>query len=122
MHARSASGGLSRVLTAFAVTALAADVAFAVFIAVGEPFGSLNDLGDGVAGLLAAGLVTMATHRDDRIVRSVAWAGAVVSGVGSALVITHTTGWLLAGFVSALGYGLIGPGVARAADRLDKQG
>ena len=108
--------------TAFAATALAGGTAFAVFLAVGEPFGSLNDLGNGVAGLLAAGLVTSATDPDDRAVRRVAWVGGVVSAVGSALVITHTTTWVLAGFVSALGYGLLGPGVARASDRLAQCG
>ena len=107
---------------AFATTALAADAAFGIFSVVGEPFGSINDFGNGVAGLLAAGFVVSATDEGDRGVRSLAWAGAVVSVAGSALVITHTSGWLLAGFVSGLGFGLIGPGIVRASDRLAQRG
>lgn len=105
-----------------AATALAADAAFAVFSVVGEPFGTLNDLGNGVAGVLAAGLVATATDPEDRGQRWLAWIGAAVSAAGSALVISRATGWLLAGFVSAVGFALIGPGVVRASARLAERG
>lgn len=108
--------------TAFAATALAADAAFGVFSVVGEPFGTINDLGNGAAGILAAGFVATATDPDDVAARSLASIGAAVSAAGSALVVTHTTGWLLAGFVSGLGFGLIGPGIVRASDRLAQRG
>lgn len=104
--------------TGFATAALGADASLGVFSVVGEPFGTINDIGIGLSGFLAAGFVAAATDADDGGIRALALTGAAVSAAGSALVVTHTTGWLLAGFVSGLGFGLIGPGVARASARL----
>ena len=111
-----------RLATAAGVTALAADAAFVVFSAGVEPFGPINDVGNAIAGVLAGCVAWRLRHRAGGPATGLAIAGATVGVIGSWLVVSRTTGWLLAGFVSASGFALIGPSVALAARRLGAEG
>jgi hypothetical protein len=108
--------GLALIIAAAA--AIAAIVLFAIFSVAGEPFGLLNDAANGVFAFLAAGAGWAMRDRIGRGVAALATAGAVVAIVGSALTMTSTTGWILAGFVSSVGFGLIGPAVVAATAEL----
>lgn len=85
----------------------------AIFFAVGGPFGSINDWTVGLlaalAGLLALGLSrTGDGSRAGRGWLALGLAGAAVAAIGAGLVISRTTGFVLAGFVESLGFGLVG--------------
>ena len=95
--------------------ALISVASLALFFAVGKPFGAINDWTVGLAGLLS-GLLALAI-RSRGIVGApgpatvstvAAVVGAVIVVAGSALVISQTTGFLLAGLVQSLGFALIG--------------
>jgi hypothetical protein len=95
--------------TAIAVTVPAAIVLLVVFYAVGGPFGTLNDLANALVGVLS---VVLAAQTARLGVPAVAIAPAGLGGalmvVGSWLVITGRTGWVLAGLVSAVGAAALG--------------
>ena len=106
---------VARLAVAAGVVALISVASLALFFAVGKPFGAINDWTIGVVGLLS-GLLAL-TIRSRRIVPApglaTAWTGAAVVGavivvVGSALVISRTTGFMLAGLVESLGFALFG--------------
>ncbi|HEV8546227.1 MAG TPA: hypothetical protein VGQ64_08020 [Candidatus Limnocylindrales bacterium] len=105
----------ARLALAVGVVALGSLISLAVFFAVGGPFGAINDWSIGVFGALSAllafvlyrrgyiephGLATLAT--------GTAILGAVIVVVGAALVITDTSGFLLAGLVESVGFALVG--------------
>ncbi|WP_432893094.1 hypothetical protein ACQPYH_19145 [Kribbella sp. CA-245084] len=89
-----------------------------LFHAVGDPFGTINDLGNALFGLLSLALAWLlrpasvgprdATSRLARVLVGVAAVGAVITVVGTVLVVTDTTGFYLAGLWSSFGFGLIG--------------
>jgi hypothetical protein len=86
-----------------------------LYLAAG-PFGFINDLGNGVIGVLSLALAILLVGQ------AAGWAGVVVAAIGAAitvvgswLVITGTTGFLLAGFVSTIGFGVIGAWLALVA-------
>lgn len=90
-------------------------VCLSLHFPLGEPFGLLNDLCNGIAGVLSAVLAVqlhplMRAHRSrvGRLGLIAASLGAIVVGIGSALVIFGITGWFLAGLVSTFGFALIG--------------
>jgi hypothetical protein len=100
---------------ALGVVLLFSVVMLALFFAVGGPFGALNDWSIGVAGVLAVGFVlaTRAEGLGDRstssvVLSAVAVVGAVLVVVGAWLVISDTTGFLLAGLVESFGFALFG--------------
>lgn len=86
-----------------------------VFFAVGGPFGALNDWSIGASGLLAVGLV-LAIRASSQgnssaagtILTALALLGAALVVVGAWLVISDTTGFLLAGLVESFGFALFG--------------
>ena len=88
-----------------------AAVAFliALFV-VGEPFGTLNDILNGLLGILSAWLAWSMLRRgvSSGALTAVAGLGAAITVLGSALVISRTTGFFLAGLVSGVGFALIG--------------
>jgi hypothetical protein len=91
------------------VVTLTTFAALLLFFAIGAPFGAINDAGNGLIGVLSAALALL-LHR-----RLGSWAGLAAAVIGAAvavfgtwLVMTDTTGFLLAGFVSTVGFGLIG--------------
>ena len=104
------------VAIALAILTVASVAALIAFYVVGGPFGSLNDAGNGLIGLLSA-LLAILLHRrlGSPIGVIAAVAGAAIAVMGSWLVMTSTTGFVLAGFVSTIGYGLIGVWLAVVA-------
>jgi hypothetical protein len=90
-------------------------VTLALFFAIGGPFGALNDWSIGVSGLLAAAFVLAIRWSgltggsvSGGVLAAVAVVGAVLVVVGAWLVISDTTGFLLAGLVESFGFGLFG--------------
>lgn len=98
-------------ITAGIVTAGCA-VSLAIFSVVGGPFGTINDYGNALAGVLAGALAwrlrPTVAGRAGGLALGLAAVGAAITVVGSALVISRTTGFLLAGLVSSLGFAGIG--------------
>jgi hypothetical protein len=79
-----------------------------IFFVVGGPFGTLNDVGNALLAVLAAALALTWGSPVPRAATSSAVVGAAIAVVGSALVISRTTGFFLAGLVSGVGFALIG--------------
>jgi hypothetical protein len=104
---------ISRLALATAVVDLIGVVSLIIFFAVsGGPFGSLNDVANGMVGALSMALawlwVSDRSARWSRVGLAAATAGALVMVIGSILIIFDVTGWYLAGLVSSLGSALIG--------------
>lgn len=85
---------------------------FIVFIIAGEPFGTLNDIANGVVGALSTVLALQMYKRSEPDRLRVAPAASILGGaimiIGSVLVIFDITDWYLAGLVSSLGAAFIG--------------
>jgi hypothetical protein len=107
--------GVARLAVAVGAVALVSVSSLALFFIVGKPFGAINDWTIGIVGILS-GLLALALNRSGEFAApqvgsaatGVAVAGAVIVIVGSALVISETTGFLLAGLVESMGFALIG--------------
>lgn len=107
------AGWVAMVLGIVAVASVTILVLFYVF---GGPLGLINDVGNGLIGILSAVLAVVLRPRAGGVIGVVAAVvGAAVAVWGSWLVITATTGFLLAGFVSSVGYGLTGVWLATVA-------
>jgi hypothetical protein len=102
-----------------AVTAAAVQligvVFLAVFFAVGEPFGTLNDICIAMTAVLGAALAWRLLAAPAAPAPARAWltlgvavAGALIVVVGQSLVIFRITSFVLAGFWAQFGYALIG--------------
>ena len=115
---RPIDGTTGTVATATAGAAVLSIASFGAFAVAGQPWGSINDACFAVTGLLAGVLVWRLRTTTGATLAAAAVVGGVVVAVGSGLVISGTTGWLLAGFVSTLGFGIIGPGITTASGRL----
>ena len=86
-----------------------------LFFSVGQPFGTLNDICNGLTAILAVALACLLyfAHRTyspsfSLIALVFAFAGLVLVGVGTILVFTGKTGWFLAGLYVSAGNALIG--------------
>lgn len=86
-----------------------------MFFMVGQPFGTLNDIFNGLAGISSGILAWMlyTEHRATspslfRVGIVLAWVGVISVVIGSILVILEITGWVLAGLYSSAGTALIG--------------
>jgi hypothetical protein len=86
-----------------------------VFFIVGDPFGTLNDIGNGALGVLSAALavtlrpaVTAPNPGVKVLASSTAVLGAAITVVGSVLILWDITGFYLAGLVSGMGFAFIG--------------
>lgn len=99
---------------ALAVGAVAAGSAacLATFFVAGQPFGTINDIGNATAAILSGGLAWrlrgQLRSRAAGTAVGAALVGAGISVAGSALVVSGTTGFFLAGLVSSLGSAGIG--------------
>lgn len=100
---------------AVAIALLLALTFLALFFMIGQPFGSLNDAGIGLGALLSMALAwTFYPIQRARAPRAslvglvAAHVGAVIAAVGSVLVISGITGFVLSGWFTAFGYALIG--------------
>ena len=103
------------VAVATGVAGLLALAFIALFFAVGQPFGTLDDGCIGLAAILSGGLAWMLSppyHSQSPLLSQVALVvavvGALVVAVGSAPVIFGITGWFLAGISMGAGNALIG--------------
>jgi hypothetical protein len=90
-------------------------VTLALFFAGGGPFGALNDWSIGISGVLAVAFVLAIREGglgdasvNGVILPAVSVIGAVLVVVGAWLVISDTTGFLLAGLVESFGFALFG--------------
>src|SRR5262245_61607314 len=102
---------------AFAIGAvtLLGIVSIVLFFAVGGVFGPLNDVCNGVEAILSAALAwtLYPLHREQSprlgsFALCVAFIGALIATIGSALIIFDFTGWYLAGLYTMFGYALVG--------------
>ena len=104
--------GTGRLAIGVGIAAAGSTVCLAVFFAVGGPFGSINDLGNALTGALSGWLAwrlrPMAVPGSTAAATGAALVGAAIAVVGSALVISGTTGFFLAGLVSSVGFAGIG--------------
>jgi hypothetical protein len=93
-------------LLAVGATGVASAVSLALFFTVGGPFGTINDVLNGVLALLSGYLAWRLSGRTTFVY--VALVGEVIAIIGSILVIFDATGFFLAGLVSTVGFALIG--------------
>jgi hypothetical protein len=98
---------LAGVLAIVIVVAVASLIAMTV---VGQPYGTINDVSNALISVVAALLAgaVLRAYGGSWLWVAVAAAGAVVAVVGSWLVISVTTGFVLSGFVSTVGFALVG--------------
>jgi hypothetical protein len=89
---------------------LLALVLLILFFTVGAPFGTLNDIFNGMTGILSGFLAWSLSYqfKAGRIFFMFALIGALAVALGSVLVIFEITGWYLAGLYTSAGYALIG--------------
>lgn len=109
-HTRTRDTG--RLALAVGAAAAGSAVCLATYFVVGGPFGTINDIGNAATGMLSGWLAwrlrSHAASRTARIVTGAALIGAAVTVVGSALVVSGTTGFLFAGLVTSVGFAAIG--------------
>jgi hypothetical protein len=91
-----------------AAVAVMSWVSLIVFFAAGEPWGSLNDAGNGLLALLCGGFAVLLYRATPVVATILAVLGAAAGLLGSFLVMSDTTGYFFAGLVSAAGFALIG--------------
>jgi hypothetical protein len=97
------------------ITGLLSLIFLILFFTVGQPFGTLNDIFIGIAGILSGILAWMMYVRHDaqspllsQAGLTLASAGVIVVVIGSVLVIFGIKGWYLAGLYMAAGNAMIG--------------
>jgi hypothetical protein len=84
-------------------------------------FGAINDVGNAALGLLSAALAwryQQSAAKVRPVFVGVAFLGAVITVVGSILILTDATGFFLAGLVSATGFAVIGVWLVAASRKL----
>lgn len=81
-----------------------------LFFTVGGPFGTLNDICNGLTGILSGifAWILYAKFRIQPIFLILSLMGTLAVAIGSILVIFEITGWYLAGLYTSAGYALIG--------------
>ncbi len=101
-----------RLVLGIGAVAVGSAACLGAYFAVGGPLGTLNDIGNATIGVLSATLAWRLrgelTGQAGAIATVLAVAGAGVTVAGSALVISGTTGFMLAGLVSSVGFAGIG--------------
>jgi hypothetical protein len=101
-----------RLALAVGILAAGSALCLATFYAVQGPFGTINDIGNAATGVLSAGLaLRLRRQLPGRVGNAAVGAavlGAAITVVGSALVVSGTTGFFLAGLVSSVGFAGIG--------------
>jgi hypothetical protein len=113
-----------RLALAAGVVAAGSAISLATYFAVGGPFGTINDVGNAATGLLSAGLAWRFRREilggAGRVAVGAAIVGAAGTVVGSALVVSGTTGFFLAGLVSSVGFAGIGAWLVVLNRRVDE--
>src|SRR5262245_57975684 len=97
-----------RLAAAIGAVAAGSAACLATFFVVGNPFGTLNDVGNAVTGVLSAALAwrcrTVMPGRSGGLAVGAATTGGALTVVASGLVVSGTTGYFLAGLVSSVGF------------------
>jgi hypothetical protein len=101
-----------RLALAVGVVAGGCAVLLLTFFVVGDPFGTINDIGNAATGVLSAVLAwrlrSYVVGRAGGLAVGAAVVGAAIAVVGSVLVVSEATGFFLAGLVSSVGFAGIG--------------
>jgi hypothetical protein len=104
--------GTGRLAVAVGVVAAGSAICLATYFMARGPFGTINDIGNATTGVLSAALAWRLRRYGLGLAGDVtvaaATVGAAITVVGSALVISGRTGFLLAGLVSSVGFAGIG--------------
>jgi hypothetical protein len=100
------------VATILGIVLLVSVAALVLFFTVGAPFGAINDWTIGIAGALSA-LLALTFDGSGRPgvdigTKALAVVGSVLVVAGAVLVISRTTGFLLAGLIESFGFALVG--------------
>ena len=92
------------------ISGLLALIFLLLFFTLGGPFGTLNDICNGLTGILSGVLAWNLSKQFQAGSKSfiLASIGALAIVLGSILVIFEITGWYLAGLYTSLGYALVG--------------
>lgn len=106
--------------TAHSIVGFTTCACLLIFYATGEPFGTLNDIGNAALGLLSLTLAWLLPT--SRVLVGVAAVGAVLTVVGTVLVVTGITGYYLAGLWSGAGFALIGAWLAGSVRQVGRAG
>ncbi|MEV0790576.1 hypothetical protein [Kribbella sp. NPDC050459] len=101
------------VALAHGIVGLATCLCLILFYAGADALGAVNDVGNAVLGVLSVALAWTLHAAPRRTARAFALLGAAAIGavltvVGTVLVMTDTTGFYLAGLWSSFGFALIG--------------
>lgn len=108
-----AAGWVALALAVVAVVTLAMLV---LLFTVGGVFGAANDAGNALVGILGALLaILLIRQAGGGAGAAAALAGAAFAIGGSWLVMSETSGFVLAGFVSTIGFGCLGAWLALVA-------
>jgi hypothetical protein len=106
------TGSMRVTALTIAIVDAAGIACFIAFSLVGGPFGTLNDIANGVVGALSTLLALQMYARSEpdrlRVAPAASILGGVIMIIGSALVTFGITDWYLAGLVSSLGAAFIG--------------
>jgi hypothetical protein len=110
---------VGRLALATGIVTVVSLVALVLFFALGQgnAFGTINDWTIGAIGVLTIALA-LAVRRDT--ISWIAIVGGAIVLIGALLVISRTTGFLLAGLIESVGFALVGLwliAINRAADR-----
>ena len=101
-----------RLALATGVVAAGSAISLATFYAVQGPFGTINDLANAGIGVLGASLAWRLRHElagaAGALAVGAALVGACLTVIGSALVLSRTTGFFFAGLVSSVGFAGLG--------------
>lgn len=104
--------GTGRLAAALGLVAVGSAMCLATYFTLRGPFGTINDIGNATIGVLSATLAWRLRRyvpgRAGNLAVAAATVGAAFTLAGSALVISGTTGFLLAGLVSSVGFAGIG--------------
>ena len=101
---------IGRLAITTGISGLLALILLILFFTIGGPFGTLNDIFNGLTGLLSGALAIGLSRQFHmgKIWLIFSSLGAVSAVIGSILVIYEITGWYLAGLYTSMGYALIG--------------
>ncbi len=103
---------VNRLALGIGVVAAGSAVSLATYFAAQGPFGTINDVGNASTGVLTAALAWRLRHDlpagTGALALGAATAGAALTVVGSGLVVSGTTTFLLGGLVSSVGFAGIG--------------
>lgn len=111
-----------RLALAVGLVAAGSAACLGIYFAVGGPFGTINDIGNAAIGVLS-GWLAWRMHRRGRpgaVATGAALVGAAITVVGSALVVSGTTGFLFAALVSSVGFAGIGAWLVAANRSADE--